>query len=73
MSEYMVTRIGRETRRTRLSRDAASQLRSVLRHATAGTVSNAMMLDRTCIGITSEHNNGELIEIYDLSARPASK
>ena len=69
MSEYMVTRIGRETRRTRLSADAASQLRAILRKVTEGIVQHTMTLDSNCIGIASKSDNGELIEIYDLSNR----
>ena len=66
MSEYMITRIGRETRRTRLSQYAAAQLRAVLRNATDGKVSSSMTLDRNCIGISTGDKDGELVEIYDL-------
>ena len=69
MPEYMLTRIGRETSRTRLSKNAAMQLRSVLRSVTDVKVESTTStpLDRNCIGIASDHSGGEWYEIYDLS------
>ena len=62
---YMVTRVNRRTVHTRLSKDAAMNLRVVLRNvADSRVVSSLMMLDSGCIAITN--SDTEIVGLFDL-------
>ena len=66
MNEYLVTRIGRNTVKTRLSVHAASNLRCILRRHCIGVIASSAVLDANCIGLTDSTDE---MEVYDLSVR----
>ena len=65
--EIMITRVGRSSARTKLSKHAAMQLRVVLRAngmfpALYSSTQAAAILDRKCIGIYD--SDSELTEVF---------